>query len=211
MTIGAKNERYEIIERELEKIESIVSCRFVLGQADEIKEIHIVSNGKRSPKQISRDIQSVLIATYNLHIDYKMISIAEIPEKGLKNLESRLKIETISHENRGSRTSLKVVLSDEKGNYENSVEGINTSRNIDRMLVKATLKNVETAYGEEDIFILEDVKSIQMSSDKVIVVVIICLLGGQEKRLSGSCLVRNDHMEAVVKATLDAINRYISK
>lgn len=62
MTKETINRDYKIIEDQLEKIQPIMSCRFVLGQAGEIKEIHIVSNGKRSSKQISRDVQSVLIA-----------------------------------------------------------------------------------------------------------------------------------------------------
>ena len=51
------------MERDIERLDSIMSCKFVVD-GDEVKEIHIVSNGTRPPKQISRDVQSVLIATY---------------------------------------------------------------------------------------------------------------------------------------------------
>ncbi len=211
LAIESINKSYEIIEKNLEQIESIISSKFVLGQDGKIIELHIVSNGERNPKQLSRDIQSVLIATYDIAIDYKKISIAEIPEKIIKRNKPRLKIETISHEKSRQKSSIKVVLSDEKGKYTNCAEGVNTLRNIERMLVEATLKDVEEACGYKDKFILEDIKSIQMSTDKAVLVVIMCLVEGVEKRMSGSCLVNNDYNEAVVKATLDAINRCISK
>lgn len=202
---------YRLMEEDIERIESVLSCRFVI-ENEEIKEIHIVSNGTRTPKQISRDVQSVLIATYDLSIDYKKISIAELPGVvEITKKESRLKIDKISFEDNGKRASIKVGLSDGSNLYETSLTGLNTNRNIDRMLVKAVLDTVEKALDTEDRFILEDVKSINLSSDGVIVVVLVYILDEQERRLCGSSLIGNDHKKAVVKATLDALNRSISK
>lgn len=201
----------EIIERTIEKLDSIVSCKIISGDNNIFDEIHIVSNGSRSAKQLVRDIQSVLIATYNIQIDHKKISIAEIQDNSLKKADCRLKIMSVSHDNSGQKAMVKVVLDNHRNIFENSRIGVNTSRNIDRMLVDVTLKTVEDAYGYEEVFILEDIKTINISTDKVVIVVIACLDGGYEEKLCGSCLVKNDYKEAVVKATLDALNRYISK
>ncbi len=200
-----------LIEETIEKIDSIIGCKFTIDENQEIQEVHIVSNGSRNAKQISRDVQSALIALYHLNIDYKKISIAEIPDLGLKRIKTRLKIESILHENCGSKTSIRVGLSDFKRSYETKLNGINTSRNIEKMMVEATLKNVESFFGYEDEFILEDIRTVHFSSDKVVMVIVMKLENGQEKRLSGSCIVGNDYKEAVVKATLDAVNRYIEK
>lgn len=204
-------EDLKIIEDNLEKVDSVISCRIILGELEDINEVHIVSNGSRSPKQISRDIQSILIATYNIHIDYKKISIAEIPDPTVGKVKNRLKIERVAHENNGTRSLIKVAIENEGKLYENSKMGVNVIRNIERMLVNSTLANIEAALGYEDVFILEDIRTINVSSDKVVVVVIMGFLDGNEHRLCGSCLVRNDYKEAVVKATLDAVNRYITK
>ena len=210
MAVDTINKDYKLMEEDIERIESVLSCRFVI-ENDEIKEVHIVSNGTRTPKQISRDVQSVLIATYNLSIDYKKISIAELPGVEITKKESRLKLEKISFEDNGKRASIKVGLSDGLSIYETSLSGINTNRNIDRMLVKAVLDTVEKALNIEERFILEDIKSVNLSSDGVIVVVLVYILDEQERRLCGSSLIGNDHKKAVVKATLDALNRSISK
>ncbi|NLY46565.1 MAG: hypothetical protein GX053_11375 [Tissierella sp.] len=210
MTVGIVNGNCELMEDDIELIESVLSCRFV-KENDEIKEIHIVSNGTRTPKQISRDIQSVLIAKYDLNIDYKKISIAELPGVEVEKKESRLKIEKISFEDNGKKATVKIALSNESDTYESIVSGINTSRNIDRMLAKSVLDCVEKALGVEDRFILEDVKNVNLSSDGVIVVSAVYILGEVERRICGSSLVENDHKKAVVKATLDALNRIVSK
>ena len=191
-------------------IKSVISCRFVVEDED-IKELHIVSDGTRTPKQLSRDIQSILIATYGLNIDYKKISIAELPVQGLAKKENRLKIERVTFEDKGKRASLSVSLSDKSREYVSTQTGVNTIRNIERMLVRAVLDNVEEALGIEDCFILEDVKNISHYPDGIILVVLNYICDDKEKRLCGSSLIEGDYKKAVVKATLDALNRIITK
>lgn len=201
----------ELIEKTIEKLDSIVSCKIISDHNNNFEEIHIVSNGTRTAKQLVRDIQSILIATYNIQIDHKKISIAEIQDNSLKKSATRLKLMSVSHDNNGQKAMVKVVLDNHRDVFENSKMGINTCRNVDRMLVDVTLKTVEEAYGYEETFILEDVKTINISTDKAVIVVITCINNGIERRFCGSCLITNDYKEAVVKATLDALNRYTSQ
>ena len=37
----------------------------------------------------------------------------------------------------------------------------------------------------------------------------MCVLNGEQKKMCGSALIKEDYMESVVKATLDAINRFV--
>lgn len=201
----------EIIEKNIEKIESVVSCKIVLDENDVIEEVHIVSSNLRGAKQIARDIQSVLLATYDIPVDHKKISIAQIADDSLKKPETRLKLLGVYHDTLGTRATVKVTLSNYDSTFENSITGVNTSRNIGRMLVDATLKSVEEACGYEDTFILEDIRTTPISNDKAVVVVVSCLIDGFEKILCGSCIIKNNYEIAVVKATLDAVNRFITK
>lgn len=201
----------ENIEKNIEKLDSVISCKIILGENEVIDEIHIVSNSARNPKQLCRDIQSVLIATHKLNIDYKKISIAQVLDDSIGKVENRLKIKSLSFDNEGNRASVKVSLTNTIDTYENSLRGINSVRNIERMLVDATLKNVEEALGFEDTFILEDVRTIPVASEKAVLVVIMCIVDESEQRLCGSCLIKTDYKEAIVKATLDALNRYTTK
>jgi hypothetical protein len=199
----------EIIEKNIEQIESVVSCKIVLGENDIIEEIHIVANSTRGAKQIARDVQSLLLATYNVPVDYKKVSIAQVLDDNIMKSHYRLKLEGISHEILGTRTEIKVSLSNSKDIYENSISGVNTYRNIGRMLVDVTLKTIEEACGFDDTFTLEDIRTIAVSNDSVVLVVVVGLIDGVEQRLCGSSLIKNDYEVAIVKATLDAVNRFI--
>ena len=199
------------MEETIEKLDSIIACKFVMNEEKYIEEIHIISNGKKSTKQISRDIQSILIARYDLDIDYKKISIAEIPDHGFKTIESRLEIEKISQENHGSLATINIGLSKNGLSMENTTEGVNTPKNVERIIAETTLKCVEDTCKDGTTFALEDVQAVQLSSRKVIIVIIMALLNGEAKPMSGSCIIRDNYTESIVKASLDAINRYISK
>ena len=61
----------------LSKIPGILNVR-IIADADNntLTEIHVLSNTSRSPKQIARDIQSALLASYNIRMNHKIISIA---------------------------------------------------------------------------------------------------------------------------------------
>lgn len=200
-----------VIENNLEMIDSVVSCKIVTGDEDQIDEIHIVSNDSRAAKQIARDIQSVLVATYNIPIDYKKISIAQIADNRLKKSGHRLRLEGISHEILGTKASFKVSVSNLDNIYENTISGMNTVRNMERMLVEVTLKTIEEACNWDDTFVFEDIRTSPVSNDKVVIVVVMGLVDGVEQRLCGSCLIKNNYEIAVVKATLDAVNRVITK
>lgn len=198
----------QLIESNIEKLDSVTSCKIILGEENEFEEIHIVSNGSRAAKQIVRDIESILNATYKIQINHKKISIAEIQDENLKKVQSRLKLLSISHASKGQKAEIKVSLANNDDIYENTTIGINTLRNIERMLVDVTLRTIEDAYGYDDAFILEDIKTVNLSVDKAIIVVITCIRDGYQRRFSGSSIVGTDFKEAAVKATLDALNRY---
>lgn len=199
------------IENSLEMIDSVVSCKIVTNGNDQIHEIHIVSNDTRGAKQIARDIQSVLVASYNIPIDHKKISIAQIPDRNLKKAKCRLRLEGVSSDILGVRAVIKVGIRNSDNLYENVISGANTIRNRERMLVDVTLKTIEEACDSDYTFVFEDIRTTLISNNKVVLVVIIVIINDIEQRLCGSCVMNNSYEVAVVKATLDAINRIVTK
>ncbi|MGH7730984.1 MAG: hypothetical protein ACRENJ_07000, partial [Candidatus Eiseniibacteriota bacterium] len=45
-------------------------------EGDEIREVHVLTCSKRPPKQIVRDVQTVLLTRFNRSIDYRVVSVA---------------------------------------------------------------------------------------------------------------------------------------
>ena len=60
------------------KIEGVQSARVVFGPQGEAAEIHVISDERRGAKQVTRDIQSALMAAFDVEVEYGVISVARI-------------------------------------------------------------------------------------------------------------------------------------
>ncbi len=202
---------HKIIEENLQQIDSVISSKIIIGEANQIEEIHIVSNGIRNPKQIARDIESVLLANFDYKIDHRKISIAQLDDIDIRKIKPRLKLNGISKETSGNKANVKVSILKADEEFVASKSGINSNRNIERMLAEATVMAVEDSLGINDLFIVEDIRNLMIASVQVVVVLVSSLINGQEIILSGSSVVKNDYYLSVAKATLDSINRFLTK
>lgn len=202
---------HKIIEENLQQIDSVISSKIIIGEGNQIEEIHIVSNGTRNPKQIARDVESVLLANFDYRIDHRKISVAQLDDIDIRKIKPRLKLNGISKETSGNKANVKVSILKADEEFVASKTGINSNRNIERMLAEATVMAVEDSIGINDLFIVEDIRSIMIASVQVVVVLVSSLINGQEIILSGSSVVKNDYYLSVAKATLDSINRFLTK
>lgn len=199
------------IEQYVNQVRDVDACKILLDDRGNIQEIHIVSNMKRTPKQISRDVQSVLASKFDLEIDHKVISIAQL-SNGVKDEEGfRLKLKSIESSAVNNKAEVKVVLQKDDELYEGYASGPNTAVNAIRLCAKAAIYAVEKFCGIEDAFSVEDIKTSNIAGQEVIVIAISMVENSMEKLLSGSALVERDKREAAVKAALDAINRSMKK
>ena len=93
MTSQGRIEQAEIWKELLLKLPGIVSAEFVFGEEDSVRELHVLSTEKRTPKQIVRDIESAMMAKFGVQIDHRLISVAQISEDAVRDrlpVEKRL-------------------------------------------------------------------------------------------------------------------------
>ena len=200
------------MKKAIEAIKSVESCGIVTDGNDRIEEIHIVADFHRNPKQISRDIQSVLISRFNLDIDHKKISIAQLKDVDIEKGEDyRLKLKTIDYSVSGHKSEVRVILEKDEVAFEAMVQGSSTKFSTQRILSTATLKAAENFLEREDLFSFEDVKIVHIADCQVAVVSVVTMEDGRENRLFGCSYIDSDLNEAVVRATLNAINRKVTK
>ena len=88
-------EKIEEYQQLLNKIPGILSSRIITDDSQDITEVHILSSISRGPKQIVRDVQSALLAKYNLAVDHKIISVAQVEDKEMSIQNIRLIIDRI--------------------------------------------------------------------------------------------------------------------
>lgn len=200
----------ETIEKYLLKVQSVMGCKVIVDDRHQIREIYIVADMRRSPKQILRDIEAVMISEFGLSIDYKKVSIAQVRSDSIRlDQDPRLKLKSIEYNNNGANVAVKVALEKHDEVYESELVGINTSNNFNRLVGSVVLKAVANYLNVRDVFVFEDVKFVDLANVDVAVVSMTSVIAGSEKILTGTAKVLGDGKEAIARATLDAVNRHV--
>lgn len=197
------------MEEMINHIPDVISSKIIVSDINELEEIHVLASNQRNAKQISRDIQSALTAKFDIRIDHKIISVAQINFKQETENEFRLKIHSIGYSVSGNMAHIKVVLQKGDELIEGLAEGINSKNNVYRMVANAALECIHTLLGMSNTFIVEDIEQTQLARRKVIVAAINLITHHEEELMVGSAVVRKDEYETIVRATLDAVNRRI--
>ena len=198
-------------EQAIKQIKSVVAARINVNNQGEIEEVHILAKSGRAPKQIVRDVESILVAQFDLEIDHKKISVAQVEEDEegtFAIVESkRPKLVGLTLRTVSGMAEVKVELLTGDKLIEGFAEGPSSSRNKLRLFVEATLKALAPLTLDKFLFVTEDVGITQLAKQQIALVSITLIASEGEQSLTGCALVRNDDREAVVKATLDAVNR----
>ncbi len=82
-----------------------------------------------------------------------------------------------------------------------------TPTSVHRSVATATLRALEEVVGTAARFELEQLEINQLGPDRAVVVVVAMLTKLGSERLTGVSVVREDVRQAVIRATLDALNR----
>jgi hypothetical protein len=209
----------------------------VQAEGDEIREIHILTRSDRPPKQIVRDVQTVLLTSFGRSIDYRVVSVAyaksqpEIraigpaprpaapevasegasePEAGFENAGAeRIRFSSVNLFVSGPRTQAQVELRWKGLARMGSASGWSTRDGAYRLVAQATLAGVQEFLEGEVAFGIQEVDFVRIGRRRVALVALALLAHRQEKTLVGSCTVEQDVQQAVVLATLAALNRVV--
>ena len=192
-------------------------------------EIHVLGSTERNPKQIARDIQSAIYASYGIEIDHRIISIAQLPanpfasaaacaaapaaEEELPFKEFRPLFAGIDAFQKNGQFDVSVHLSWNGVNYTGKGHCRDTLPQRNRVIAKATLDAVNEILGME-YFSLIEVKQLPIWDVNVAVTVIehMGLTSDDSSILIGDAAQRdNNPASGIVRSALDGINRCISK
>lgn len=196
-------------EKVINKIDGVINSK-IIYVGDEIQELHVLANYLRSAKQIVRDIESSLIASFDYRIDRRVISIAQIHTEELRKIK-RIKFDGVTFATSGNEIdcTVKLLIGDEE--FSVTQTAVKTSANRKRVVAESTVKSIENAIGKTHVFDVQDVL-VQSSRDVSFVSVVINLITDEnEETLIGSAIVKTDVSEAIARAALDALNRRLEK
>lgn len=172
-----------------------------------VSDIHVLADDSRSPKRIARDIQSAIAARYGAELDYKVISIAQIPAAEPCGRRGRMIFDEISCVRSKEHSSVTVKLSDGEHLFTGTATGLNDGLETNRTVCQATLEAVAHCIDGKVQLSAADVRTFELDGEKALAVCILSKREARTERLVGSTFLGDDAGVAVVKATLDALNR----
>lgn len=200
-----KSSLAEEIETLLCKVPDVKNCSVICDENGSIEEIHVLAAVGRNIKQLVRDIQSAVNARFNISVDYKKISIAQIDEAELR--EARVKIDSIVVKNVENYIEATVILVYEDKKYQGTSTKVKSKSNRAKAIAEATLGALERYLGIQGVFYLEGLEGCKISGREVFVTIVGFSRDNVEEVLTGSSIVSLDENESAVKAVLAAVNR----
>ena len=206
-------------EEMIRPLTGVLSCRVVTDSSGAVLEIHVVASRERHPKQIIRDIETVLFTSMGVRVDHKKISIAVLdnPEKEKKKervvaeppVAERLKFINMGMKWTPDGGSVEVILS--RGAFRGVGEtAFSVSPGPLRATVEAALKAVGM-FVAEGAFQLGSVERKNLGDHEAVFVQIQYVSSNRSMPLVGSALIVRDGNLSALFATLDAVNRYLGR
>lgn len=193
----------------INKVNSVINCK-IITENDSIIEVHVIANTLRSGKQIARDIESSLLVNFDYRIDRSKLSIAQIQTGDYKEIK-RIKFEGMSIKTCDNTLECNITLSYEDEEYTSTQTGINITSSRMKTIANTTLKAIEKIFDRDTLLDIVDVFLYKYNDISFVCVLVNLILEGHAEILSGSAIVKDDKNEAIVKATLDAVNRRTQK
>ncbi len=195
----------------------------IQSEGDDIREIHVLTSSNRPAKHIVRDVQTLLLTRFNRQIDHRVVSVAfshpvagaapqrvQVPEPSPKSMrDERIRFVSANLYVSGPRVQAQVELKWKGVPRMGSASGHTTREGADPLIASATIAAVH-GFLEDDVALsLDGLDFVRIGRRDVAVVGVELLAHRERKSLAGCCTIDQDRQQAVVLATLAAMNRVI--
>lgn len=191
------------LEEAINQIQGVVANRVVPGDEGDLSEIHVMASTKRAPKQIVRDIESLLFVKFGFRVDYRKISLVQLGEEQILPLGlSRLKLISVHCK----AAEAEVQIGSPEGLHVGLAEGEGVGEA--ELVAQATLNALQQVVGGKAELALQGVERFDLGGREIIVVQVSFLFPAGEETLLGVSFIGGEgERGASARAALDAVNR----
>jgi hypothetical protein len=213
----------EKAERQLLRITDVASVA-IDHSAGGIDAIHVLTHGRRRPKQVVRDVISSLRTSMNLSVDHKKISVvcpepapdtaaaAEAePRTPARGREPRVRVRSVALRDFGYEGEAEVVLVHAGREVVGVARGAGSAARVERLLAVAAARALERFLDSRYRVDVADLRVVSLHGRRALVVVVSIVADRNEFQLLGAAWVRADLRRAAVYATLAAVNRVFAR
>jgi hypothetical protein len=196
----------------------------ILVEGDEIREVHVITGSHRPAKLIVKDVVGLMWARHNRRIDHRVVGVVRVqarpnpatrpepapaePPQPLEDL-SRIRFGSVNLYVDGARAQAQVELRWKGVLRMGNASGWCSREGAQRLVAAATVAALQEFLDADVALGVEDVEVVRMGGHEVVIVGLALLTHRQEKILAGCCTVGRDLPQAVVLATLSALNRVV--
>ena len=225
-------------ERLLRSLAGVVSVRVVAKPGGAVEEIHMLTNEEVSAKQTVRNVESALLARFDLQVDHRKISVAQsrgrqpaavedmpqavsvldaTPSLVAMQPSGETRIVFCGHQvqtERSHQVKMVVTVEWDGERYDGEAIGPDVPRNRLEAVASATLSAIEAALASEEpkelpALVLDGVKSVEAFDRKYVLVSVHAITGRDRTALAGAAAVDDSPDRAVIMATLQATDRWV--
>jgi hypothetical protein len=222
----------------LQTLPGVISARVVAKPGGDVEEIHLLTTTEISPKLTVRNVESALLAHFNLTVDHRKVSVAQTiapapeakviahatelsvlppppsvlarPEQGEPRiLFIGLQVDT----QRTRQVRFQVELEWKGARHRGEASGADIARARMDTVAGAALKAIEAAAAASGSgglsLVLDGVKAVEAFDRKYALVAVNAFQGRQMTPLSGTALIEDSPDKAVILATLQATCRWV--
>jgi hypothetical protein len=130
--------------------------------------------------------------------------------RDVEQADDRIRYENVNLIVHGQRTQAQVELRWKGLPRIGNASGFSARDDAQRLVAQATTLAVQEFLADPVAIHVRDVTFVDVTGQRIAVVVLALLAHRHEKVLTGSCTVENDSPQAVVLATLSALNRLVA-
>ncbi|MDQ1712010.1 MAG: hypothetical protein QOE45_1460 [Frankiaceae bacterium] len=164
--------------------------------------------------QVATSVGRVLRERFGLGVDAERVQLvedAEVPDDAIGRDGSapqhRPAIQRMHLVSSGLDISASVTLGFDDRSAVGEAQGTATQSGVQKAVALATLRAIESLVDGKARFELDHLEVTQTGRDRTVVAGVTLVTASGSERLTGAAVVREDVRQAVIRATLDGLNR----
>ncbi len=170
--------------------------------------------------QVATSVGRLLRERFGLGVDAERVQLVEdadvaeqvdIPSPSVEiRTQRRPAIQRMHLVSSGLDITATVTLGLDERTAAGEAEGTATQSGVQRAVAHATLRAVEDLIGSSARFELDHLEVAPTGRDRTVLIGVTLVTTSGSEKLTGAAVVREDVRQAVIRATLDAVNRRVT-
>ena len=195
------------VEHAVRELPEVRAARLVPGYDRDVDELHILATLEKHPKQLVRDVQSLLMARFGIATDHRVISIVQLDDDTAPEPPHRVALARVTSAQHGLAVHVAVALTNGEQEFLGTSEGPASATGRLRTAARATLEAVKPLLNDEMMVEVEGATIEHTLGTGVALTMVHIHTKRGTRSIAGSAVVREDEVEAVARSVLDALNR----